>query len=317
MQKLFLKMGAATRDAYGKALVELGEKHKEIIVLDADLSKSTRSYSFSKKFPDRFINVGICEANMIGIAAGLAACGKLPFISSFASFLICKGYEQIRMGIALTGLNVKLVGSHSGITLGEDGVSQMSIEDIALTTSLPGFTVISPSDEISAYELTMQLGEYSGPVFLRTGRAKTPVVYTNGAGAKIGKALIPRSGSSVAIVACGIEVAESLIAAEMLKEDGIDAAVIDMHTIKPLDEETLEKFARRCGAVVTAEEHQIWGGLGAAVAQALSRRFPVPIEQVAMMDTYAKSGNSDALKEKYGLTAKHIVIAAKKAISRK
>ncbi len=317
MTRLGLKIGPATRDAYGRVLAELGATHPEIVVLDADLSKSTRASVFAEAYPDRFFNVGICEANMVGIASGLAACGKLPFVSSFASFLVCKSYDQVRMGIAVPHLRVNLVGSHSGITLGEDGVSQMAIEDIALMTSLPGFTVIAPADDPSTAALVRQMADHPHPIYLRTGRSKTAIVYTGPREFRIGKAEVLRDGTDVAIVACGIEVAESLEAAAELEAEGVSAAVIDMHTIKPLDEETLAAYALKCGAVVTAEEHQAWGGLGAAVAQALGRRAPAVLESVALADTYAKSGAPEKLKEAYGLTAPFIAAAARRAVARK
>jgi transketolase len=311
-----LPMGPATRDAYGAALIELGKRDPRVVVLDADLSKSTKSAGFGKAFPDRFFNVGIAEANMIGVASGLAACGKIPFASSFASFLICKGYDQARMGVAYSRLPVRLVGSHGGITLGEDGVSQMAIEDIALTVSLPEFTVVVPADEYSTNQIVLQLADYPGPVFMRTGRSKTPHVYTDGE-FTIGRGNVAVEGSDVAIIACGIMVAEAVYAADLLKKEGISAAVIDMHTIKPLDVDLIEKYARKCGAIVTAEEHQIWGGLGAAVCQAVAQRSPVPVEQVAVMDTYAKSGTPDAVKAAYGLTIKEVAAAARKVVARK
>lgn len=310
-------MGRATRDAYGDALAEMGATHSELVVLDADLSKSTKAWAFGAKFPDRFFNCGIAEANMIGMASGLAASGKIVFASSFASFLICKGYDQIRMGIAYSNLPVKLVGSHGGITLGEDGVSQMSIEDIALTTSLPGFTVLVPADEISTLALTRELVTYPHPAFMRTGRARTPIIHDAATPFAIGKAVEMRDGADVAIVACGIMVAQALAAAAELEAEGIHSTVVDMHTVKPLDEKMLARVAARCGAVVTAEEHQIWGGLGAAVCQALSRLAPVPVEQVALRDTYAKSGDAEKLMEKYGLTARDVAAAARSAVKRK
>ncbi len=315
--ELNLKMGRATRDAYGDALAEAGATHPELVVLDADLAKSTKAWTFGSKFRDRFINCGIAEANMVGIASGLAACGKTVFASSFASFLICKSYDQMRMGIAYSNLPVKLVGSHGGITLGEDGASQMAVEDIALTTSLPGFTVLMPADEVSTLALTKELVTHPHPAFMRTGRAKTWIIHKPETKFAIGKAVVLREGGDVAIVACGIMVAQALFAAEQLATEGIEATVVDMHTIKPLDEETLAAVAKRCGAVVVAEEHQVWGGLGAAVAQALGRLCPVPFEHVGIRDTYAKSGTPESIIEKYGLTPREVAAAARTAVSRK
>jgi transketolase len=313
-----LAMGRATRDAYGETLRELGRENPSIVVLDADLGKSTKAAVFGKEFPDRYFNAGIAEANMAGVASGLAACGKIPFISSFASFLIAKTYDQMRMGAAYSELPVKFVGSHGGVTLGEDGVSQMSIEDIALAATLPGFVVVVPADEVATGPLVRAVAADPRPAFIRTGRAKTWIVYEKtDRDFAIGKARLLRDGTDVAIVACGIMVGEALIAAEELAANGLRATVVDMHTIKPLDEATIARVAATCGAIVTAEEHQIWGGLGAAVAQASARTRPVPIESVAVMDTYAKSGTPRAVQERYGLTAREIVMAAKKVVARK
>ncbi|MBI4373203.1 MAG: transketolase family protein, partial [Candidatus Omnitrophica bacterium] len=230
--KLEKKLGAATRDAYGKALAELGKTNPNIIVLDGDLAKSTKTDNFRKVFPERFFNVGIAEANLVGIAAGLATCGKLPFISSFACFMMCKGYDQLRMSVAFPELNVKVVASHGGISIGEDGASQQSIEDFALATSLPHFTVISPADEVSADVLVKKLASHKGPVFMRTGRAKAPIIYKPGTDFEIGKGIKLREGKDLTIVANGLLVFEALQAAEELAEKKIQAAVVDIHTLK-------------------------------------------------------------------------------------
>ena len=309
------KLGLATRDAYGKELVELGKTMPNLVVLDADLSKSTKSEMFSKAFPERFINVGIMEANLVGVASGLAACGKIPFISSFATFLISKGFYQLRMGVSFSELNVKVVGSHGGISVGEDGASQMSIEDIALTTALPGFVVMIPSDEFATRALVRQAAEYSGPVFIRTCRPKAPIVHNEKTQFKIGKGIRLASGKDVTLVATGLLVFEALQAAEILKKEGIEASVIDLNTIKPLDEALLIEEARKTGHVVVAEEHQIWGGLGSAVARVLSQNAPCKMEFVAIQDTFAESGQPDELLEKYHLTSPAIVRAAKKVLS--
>ncbi len=310
------KMGKATRDAYGEALVEIGKTNPDVIVLDADLSKSTKSVLFSEKFPERFINVGIQEANLVGVAVGLASCGKIPFISSFASFLVSKGFDQFRMGVAFSEMNVKVIGSHGGITVGEDGASQMSIEDIALMTSLPGFVVMVPADEVSARALVMETAKYSGPVYIRTGRPKAPVVHTAGPDFKIGKGVRLRQGKDLTIVANGLEVFEALEAAERLADEGISASVIDMHTVKPLDTELILEEARKTGHFLVAEEHQIWGGLGSAVATLLAKKHPCKMGFVAIQDTFAESGKGDELLEKYGLTYPYIVKAAKKLLGR-
>ncbi|MCM8811603.1 MAG: transketolase family protein [Candidatus Omnitrophica bacterium] len=311
------KLGCATRDAYGQALAELGKQDARIIVLDADLATSTRTSAFAKLFPERFINVGISEANMVGIAGGLASSGKIPFISSFACFLTCKAYDQLRMAVALPHLNVKVVTSHGGISVGEDGSSQQSIEDVALMTSLPGFSVMIPSDGHVTRMLVREAAFREGPMYIRTGRPKAPIVHTPTTPVAIGKGIPVRKGSDVAIVANGLLVFEALLAAEELAKEGISASVIDCHTVKPLDEELLVSQARTVGAVVTAEEHQIWGGLGAAVSQLLARVCPVPMEFVAIRDTYAGSGKPEELFRKYGLTASDIVQAARRATKRK
>jgi len=310
------KLGLATRDAYGKEIVEIGKTNPNVVVLDADLSKSTKSESFFKAFPGRSFNVGIMEANLVGVASGLAACGKIPFISSFATFLICKGYDQLRMGVSFSELNVKVVGSHGGISVGEDGASQMSIEDIALTTALPGFTVMIPSDEFAARALVRQAAEHKGPVFIRTCRPKAPIIHNEKTQFKIGKGIRLASGKDVTLVATGLLVFEAMQAAETLKKEGIEAGVIDLNTIKPLDETLLIEEARKTGHMVVAEEHQIWGGLGSAVARVLSQKAPCKMEFVAIQDTFAESGQPDELLEKYGLTSPAIVKAAKKLLSK-
>ena len=249
---------------------------------------------------------------MCGVAAGLASNGKIPFISSFATFLICKGYDQLRMAVAYSGTNVKVVGSHGGISVGEDGASQMSIEDFALTTSLPGFTVLNPSDEFCAKSLVEQMVEHPGPVFMRTGRPKAPIVHNPESKFKIGKGVKVRDGKDVTIVATGLLVFEALQAAEDLQKEGISAAVVDMHTIKPLDEELLSSEAKKTGHVVVCEEHQIWGGLGSAAARFLSTSVPCKMGYVAIQDTYAESGQPEELFDKYGLSSRHIVIESKK-----
>jgi transketolase len=313
MQKI---LGKATRDAYGETLVEIGKMNPDVVVLDADLSKSTKSVLFSEKFPERFFNVGIQEANLVGVAAGLASCGKIPFISSFASFLVSKGFDQFRMGVAFSELNVKVVGSHGGITVGEDGASQMAIEDVALMTSLPGFVVMIPSDEISTRALVFEVAKHVGPVYIRTCRPKAPVVHKAGTDFKIGKGVRLCEGKDLTILANGLEVFEALDAAERLAEEGISASVIDMHTVKPLDTELLLEEAKRTGHILVAEEHQIWGGLGSAVATFLAKKHPCKMGFVAIQDTFAESGKAEELLEKYGLTHPHIIKAAKKILGR-
>ncbi|MDD5434695.1 MAG: transketolase family protein [Nitrospira sp.] len=309
--------GMATRDAYGKTLAELGKENPAIVALDADLSKSTKSNIFAKEFKDRFFNMGIAEANMVSTAAGLASCGKIPFASSFASFLICKSYDQLRMSIANPHLNVKLIGSHGGISIGEDGASQMGIEDIALTCSLPGFVVIVPADELSTRELVRLAAEHIGPVYIRTGRPKAPIIYPDGGKFEIGKANIIREGIDITVIANGLLVQEAVEAACICSEKGLDVRVIDMHTIKPIDMDAIIQSAQTTGAIVTAEEHLISGGLGAAVAQVVAEHAPVPMGFIGIKDTYAESGQPDELFRKYGLTAEHIVAEIEKTVKRK
>src|SRR4030065_1515330 len=309
--------GMATRDAYGKTLVELGKESPNVVVLDADLSKSTKSALFAKEFKDRFFNMGIAEANMVSTAAGLATCGKIPFASSFASFLMCKTFDQLRMSVANPHLNVKLVGSHGGISIGEDGASQMGVEDIALAFTLPGFIVLVPADEFSTMALVRQAAEHAGPVYISTGSPKDPVIYQQGSDIKIGTANIVREGIDVTVIANGLMVQEAVEAACVCSERGIDVRVIDMHTVKPIDVNIIVQSAQTTGAIVTAEEHLLSGGLGSAVAQVVSEHCPVPMGFVGLHDTYAESGTPDELFRKYGLTTEHIVKKIEEVMKRK
>ena len=311
------KLGSATRDAYGKTLVELGEELRDLVVLDADLSKSTRTELFGKTFPDRFIDIGIQEANLVGIAVGLASCGKIPFISSFACFLMCKGYEQMRVGVAFAERNVKVVTSHGGISVGEDGASQQSVEDLALALALPHFVVLVPADEFATRVLIRQTALHLGPVYVRTGRSKAPIIYNDKTNFEIGKGIKLRDGKDVTLVATGLMVFEALEAAELLKEKGVSASVVDIHTLKPLDKERLMEEARQTKAFVVAEEHLVVGGLGSVVSQCVYQNFPVPVEFVGLNDTYAESGKPEELFKKYGLTSADIVKAAERSTSRK
>ena len=315
--KFQLKLGAATREAYGQALAELGRENASVVALDADLMKSTYSAKFAKESPERFFTCGIAEANMVGIAGGLALAGKIPFASSFAVFLCDKGYDQLRMSIAYPQVNAKFAGSHGGISIGEDGPSQMAIEDYALMCALPGFVVLSPADEFSARALVRRMAEHVGPCYMRTGRPKAPVVYGPADSFEIGKAKQHGEGRDAAIVACGLEVAQALVAQAQLEEEGISVRVLDMHTLKPLDEEAVTRAARECGALVAAEEHVLEGGLGAQVARAVAQRAPAPMEFVGIQNTYAESATPDQLMEKYGLTAPHIVAAVRRVLKRK
>ena len=311
-------MGMATRDAYGKALVELGRANPNIVVLDADLSKSTKTAAFAKEFPDRFFMCGIAEANMVGIAGGLAAGGKIPFASSFACFLLNKGFDQLRIAVAYPRMNAKFVGTHGGISIGEDGPSQMSVEDYALACALPGFTVMSPADETSTRALVFRAAEHVGPVFMRVGRPKVPIVYPGkNEEFEIGKAKMVLDGRDVTLAGCGLMVAECVKAADALAEEGVSARVLDIHTLKPLDSDAVEAAARDTGALVVAEEHLFDGGLCSRVAFAAAQSRPVPMEFVGINNTYAESGTAEELLEKYGLTAPHIVAAAHRVLKRK
>lgn len=312
------KMGKATRDAYGEALRDLGRDHPEIVVLDADLAKSTKSATFGDEFPDRFFNVGIQEANMVGMAGGLASCGRVPFISSFACFVILKGFDQLRMAVSYPRLNVKVAGSHGGISPGTDGASQQSVEDIALACSLPGFVVCVPSDEHQMRAAVRAAYEHHGPVYIRSGRPKAPLVYdAMPSNFRFGKATRLRDGSDVTLIANGLMVAAALVAHDILAEDGISARVVDMATVKPLDDDEVGAAAIDTGAIVVAEEHLVHGGLGARVAQAAARLQPVPIEFVGLDDTYAESGEPDELLRKYGLTAADVAAAARRVCERR
>lgn len=310
-------MGRATREAYGDALLALGTANRDIVAIDADLAKSTFSYTFGKQFPERFFNIGIQEANMVGVASGLASSGKIPFISSFAAFVLCKGFDQLRMGVAYPRLNVKVAGSHGGISIGEDGASQMSIEDVALACALPHFIVCIPSDEHSMTAAVHAAAAHDGPVYLRLGRPKVPIVHAPGVEFAFGRAIQLRDGDALTIVANGLLVAQALLAADRLAERGIEARVLDMHTIKPIDDAAIERAARETGAIVVAEEHMRHGGLGSAVAQSLARHVPAPMESVDLEDSYAESGKPEDLLEKYGMTAAEIVNAADRVLARK
>jgi transketolase len=315
--KFEVKLGAATREAFGRTLVELGRENKDIVVCDADLSKSTMTTYFAKEFPDRFISLGIAEADMVGVGAGLAYAGKIPFVSSFSAFVINKGFEQLRVSVAYPNLNVKVVGTHSGISIGEDGPSQMSVEETSLACSLPGFVVISPADENSCKALIRAATAHVGPVFVRTGRPKCPIIYGADQRFEIGKAIEVADGKDVTVIANGLLVAQAMLAADILDAEGISVRVVDMHTVKPLDRDAIRKAASETGAIVVAEEHLVDAGLGVRVAQVVAETAPVPMEFVGIQDTYAESGQPDELLEKYGLVAKDVAAAIRKVVARK
>lgn len=307
----------ATREAYGKALVRLGEENKDIVVLDADLAKSTKTIDFAKAFPERFFDMGIAEQNMIGTAAGLALSGKIPFVSSFAIFATGRAFEQLRNSVAYPKLNVKVAATHAGVTVGEDGASHQSVEDIALMRALPNMTVIVPADAVETEQAVRKAAEYQGPVYIRLGRSGVPVIYDENYRFEIGKAHILREGSHVTLIAAGIMVSAALEAADLLAREGIEAEVINLSTIKPLDAQTLLQSLRKTGCAVTAEEHSIIGGLGSAVAELAAENYPVPIIRVGIKDVFGESGKPAELLEKYGLTPLDLVRAAREVLQRK
>ena len=312
-----LKLGPAPRDAFGEAFKELGKTNPLLVTVDGDVGNSTRTEPFAHAFPDRAFNVGIAESNMVSIAGGLAACGKIPIVASFACFLLDNAFDQIRMSVAFPQMNVKLVGSHAGISIGEDGPSQMGIEDVGLACSLPGIVVIVPSDAATTRAATAAMINHTGPTYLRVGRGKVAEIHAPGVKFQIGKAIQVRDGSDVTIIANGLMVGAAVDAATQLAKDGVKARVLDMHTIKPIDADAIAAAARETGAIVVAEEHLHHGGLGSVVAQAVATGLPVPMEFVNVGDTFAESGDPDGLLLKYGLTTEHVVSAARRAIERK
>lgn len=307
----------ATRESYGNALARLGEKY-DIVVLDADLSKSTKTEVFKKKFPERFINMGIAEQNMISTAAGLASCGKIVFASSFAMFAAGRAFEQIRNSVCYPNLNVKIGATHAGISVGEDGATHQCLEDIGIMRTIPNMVIINPADDVEAQAAVEAAVKHNGPVYLRFGRLGVPVIYDESAYKfELGKGVELKDGSDVTIIATGLLVADALEAEKMLEKDGISARVINIHTIKPIDREIISKAAAETGAIVTCEEHNIIGGLGSAVAEVLCEECPVPMERVGVRDKFGKSGVPAQLLKDYGLTANDIVAAAKKVINKK
>jgi len=315
--KFELKPGPATREAFGRTLVELGRENQNVVVVDADLSKSTMTVYFQKEFPDRFFSMGIAEADMIGVGAGLAMSGKIPFVASFSVFAVNKGFEQMRVCAAYGRSNLKVVGTHSGISIGEDGPSQMSIEEIGLACSLAGFVVLAPADEAATKALVRAAAAYNGPVFIRTGRPKAPIVYAPDQKFEIGKAIQVVEGKDVTLICNGLLVAQAILASETLEAEGISARVLDMHTVKPLDRDAIARAAAETGAIVVAEEHLVDGGLGVRVAQAAAETHPCVMEFVGIQNRYAESGQPEELLDKYGLVARDIAAAARKVLSRK
>ncbi|MGX9755870.1 transketolase family protein [Clostridioides difficile] len=303
-------MGIATREAYGQALKELSE-NKDIVVLDADLGKATKSISFKEVAPDRFFDMGIAEGDMIGTAAGLATCGKIPFASTFAIFAAGRAYEQIRNSVAYPNLNVKIAATHAGVTVGEDGGSHQAIEDISLMRGIPNMVILNPADGIEAKKAIFSAVDYNGPVYIRLGRATTEDIHNDDYNFKIGKGEILRQGSDVAIIATGIMVSKAIKSAELLSEEGIEAMVVNISTIKPIDSELIVKAAKNTGKVVTVEEHSVIGGLGSAVTEVLSEKYPVVVKRIGINDEFGQSGNPESLLKYYGLTVENIVSTVK------
>jgi len=314
----------ATREAYGDVLVELGTENKDIVVLDADISVSTGTHKFAEKFPNRHFDFGVAEQNMMVAAAGLSVCGKIPIASTFAAFAVERALNQIRQSIAYPNFNVKIVATHGGISVGADGASHQTTTDIAIMRTMPNMTVIVPADAIETKVAVRAAVDYKGPVYVRLGRPPVPLVYEEGyrhcgnpLRFEIGRAVTLRDGKDVTVIATGIMVAEALAAAEILTKKEIDARVINVHTIKPLDEEVVMKAAKETRAIVTAEEHSTLGGLGGAIAEILVERFPVPVVRVGVKDKFGESGSAEELIKKYGLTAMDIVNAAQNVVQKK
>ncbi len=306
-----------TRDGYGEGLVLAGQKDSRVVALCADISDSTRSAMFQKAFPDRFVETGIAEQNMMGLAAGMALAGKIPFVSTYAVFCPGRNWDQMRVSVCYSNANVKITGAHAGVSVGPDGATHQALEDIAITRCVPNLVVIAPCDAIETKKATLAAAEYVGPVYLRFAREKTPIMTTEDTPFEIGKALIFRDGKDVAIIGCGPLLHNALLAAEELAKEGIEVMVINNHTIKPIDSQTIIEAAKKCGAIVTVEDHQIMGGMGSAVAEVLAANYPVPIEFVGMKDKFGESGEPNELIEAFGMGKNAIKEAVKKVIQRK
>ncbi|HEY2004017.1 MAG TPA: transketolase family protein [Candidatus Saccharimonadia bacterium] len=305
------------RAGFGRGLLEAGTRDKNVVALCADLTESTKMNEFAKSFPERFVEIGIAEQNLVTVAAGMALAGKTPFISSYAAFSPGRNWEQIRTTVCLNQTNVKVVGSHAGVSVGPDGATHQMLEDIALMRVLPHMTVVAPADSVEAAKATIALAHQKGPAYIRLAREKTPVITTDATPFSLSKAQVLRSGTDLTIVACGTMVYQALMSAHQLEQQGIEAEVINAAVIKPLDTITITSSARKTGAVITAEEHQIAGGLGGAVAEALADHYPVPMVRVGMADRFGESGAPDELLEHFGLTARHIAAHAKDLLKRK
>ncbi len=307
---------SATRDAYGKALVELGKTDKNLVVLDADLAEATKTVMFKKAYPDRFFDCGIAEADMMGIAAGLASTGKTVFASSFAMFAAGRAFEQIRNSICYPNLNVKIGATHAGISVGEDGATHQCCEDISLMRTIPNMTIINPADAVEAFEAVKAAAEIDGPVYLRFGRLAVPVFNDDSYKFEFGKGVLLREGSDITVIATGLMVNEALIAHEQLKSEGINARIINIHTIKPIDRDIIIKAAKETGKIVTVEEHSIYGGLGSAVAEVVCEECPVPVHRIGVNDCFGESGPATELLVKYGLSADNIVKKVKAVLGK-
>ena len=307
----------ATREAYGQALAELGDLRDDIVVLDADLSKSTKTNEFAKRFPKRFFNMGIAEQNLIGAACGLSTTGKIPFVSTFAVFATGRGFEIIRNSVCYSNLNVKICATHAGITVGEDGGSHQSIEDISIMRSIPNMTVLVPADGVETKKMIYEITKYEGPVYVRLGRSSVPSIFNDDYDFEIGKGVILREGTDATIISCGIMVNETIMASKLLESEGINVRVINMSTIKPIDKELIIESARKTGAIVTAEEHSIIGGLGSAVSEVVTEECPVIVKKIGVNDVFGQSGTASELISEYGLTVDNIIKKVKKAIKNK
>jgi transketolase len=306
------------REVFGDAILDLCRRNERVVVLDGDLASTTRTHGVRTEFPDRFFNIGIAESNMISMAAGLASCGFIPFATSLASFILANGFDQLRISVAVARVNVKVVGSHGGITLGKDGATAMAIEDLALVGCLPTFTILVPSDPASMHAAVHAATEHVGPVYLRSSRVAMPHIYGMGkCPFEIGKANVVRAGDDLTLIGCGLMVAASLDAAAVLAEEGIEARVLDMHTLRPMDEDAIIAAATETGAIVCAEEHLLHGGMGSNVARIVAQTFPVPMRFVGLADTYTDSGEPEDLLIKYGMTAEDIVREARELVRAK
>ncbi len=313
-----LKPAKRMREVFGDAILELCRHNDKVVILDGDLSSTTYTKGVRQEFPDRFYNIGIAESNMVSIAAGLASCGYIPFASSLAAFILANGYDQLRVSVAIANLNVKVLGSHGGITLGKDGATAMAPEDLALVGTMPTFVILVPGDPASMHQAVRAAAKHVGPVYLRSSRVAMPHIYPDGdCPFEIGRANVVRQGGDVTIIGCGLMVAASLDAAVLLAREGIEARVVDMHTVRPLDEAAIVAAARDTGAIVTAEEHFIHGGMGSNIARIVAQSQPVPMRFVGLADTYTDSGEPEDLLEKYHLTAQDIVAAARAAVAAK